>query len=440
MEQYTQMKNSGVPWILDIPESWGIRVLFQLADQVKNKNKELSEKNLLSLSYGKIKRKDINSSDGLLPESFDGYNIIEENDIVLRLTDLQNDHTSLRVGQSHERGIITSAYTTLRPSTLVWPKYLYYTLHAYDLIKGFYGMGSGVRQGLNYDEVKTIKVPFPSLNEQRAIVTYLDNHVAQIDSIIAEAQASIEEYKQWRASVIFEAVTKGLNPNAKMRNSGIEWLGEIPADWRFVRITRLLDYSHPYPIGDGDHGLVKPSDYLDSGIPYIRVQNVGWGTEITLDNVVYISEETNAKIASSTLRPNDILFAKTGATIGKTGIIPQSIPIANTTSHVGKITIQSKYNPKFILYVLSSQVGFYQFWEAAGKKTTRPELSIDEIKATKVLLPPTRTEQDTIVEYLERRINDIDGMLLEKLEIINDLETYKRSLIYDAVTGKRKVV
>ena len=98
MEQYRQMRNSGVPWILDIPESWGIRVLFQLADQVKNKNKDMSEQNLLSLSYGRIKRKDINSSDGLLPESFDGYNIIEANDIVLRLTDLQNDHTSLRVG------------------------------------------------------------------------------------------------------------------------------------------------------------------------------------------------------------------------------------------------------------------------------------------------------------------------------------------------------
>lgn len=105
MEQYTQMKSSGVSWIQDIPSTWGIRALFQLAEQVKNKNKDLSEQNLLSLSYGRIKRKDINSPDGLLPASFDGYNIIEANDIVLRLTDLQNDHTSLRVGQAKERGI-----------------------------------------------------------------------------------------------------------------------------------------------------------------------------------------------------------------------------------------------------------------------------------------------------------------------------------------------
>ena len=171
-------------------------------------------------------------------------------------------------------------------------------------------------------------------------------------------------------------------------------------------------------IGDGDHGLVKPSDYLDEGIPYIRVQNLGWGTEITLDNIVYISEETNAKISSSTLRPNDILFAKTGATIGKTGIVPQNIPMANTTSHVGKITIEEQYNAKFILYVLSSQIGYNQFWEAAAKKTTRPELSIDEIKAVKVVLPPTKREQDEIVDYLDQRITEIDSMISKKQEDI----------------------
>ena len=184
MERYAQMKNSGVDWIQDIPTGWGVRVLFQLADQVKNKNKDLAEKNLLSLSYGKIKRKDINNPEGLLPESFDGYNIIEADDIVLRLTDLQNDHTSLRVGQAKERGIITSAYTTLRPSVLVNPQYLYYVIHAYDLIKGFYGMGAGVRQGLNYDEVKTIRVPLPPMEEQKSIVAFLDDQVSQIDSII----------------------------------------------------------------------------------------------------------------------------------------------------------------------------------------------------------------------------------------------------------------
>ena len=236
MDQYTQMKKSGVNWILDIPDTWGVRVLFQLANQVRNKNKDLLEQNLLSLSYGKIKRKDINNPEGLLPESFDGYNIIEKDDIVLRLTDLQNDHTSLRVGQAKEKGIITSAYTTLRPSGLVNPQYLYYVLHAYDLIKGFYGMGAGVRQGLNFDEVKTIKVPFPSLEEQQDIVTYLDDQVFQIDSIIEEAKLSIEEYKRWKQSIIHEAVTKGIDKTVETRDSGISWIGRIPSHWTVRKI------------------------------------------------------------------------------------------------------------------------------------------------------------------------------------------------------------
>ena len=159
---YEKTKDSGIEWIGSVPSHWRVHTLYQLVTQVKEKNSNLQEKNLLSLSYGKIKRKDIDSPDGLLPASFDGYNIIEDGDIVLRLTDLQNDHTSLRVGLATERGIITSAYTTLRPIDTSNSKYLYYLLHAFDLKKGFYGMGSGVRQGLNYAEVKELRVVLPS--------------------------------------------------------------------------------------------------------------------------------------------------------------------------------------------------------------------------------------------------------------------------------------
>ena len=150
---YEKTKDSGIEWIGSVPSHWRVHTLYQLVTQVKEKNSNLQEKNLLSLSYGRIKRKDIDSPDGLLPASFDGYNIIEDGDIVLRLTDLQNDHTSLRVGLAIERGIITSAYTTLRPMDTSNSKYLYYLLHACDLKKGFYGMGSGLRQGLNNSEV-----------------------------------------------------------------------------------------------------------------------------------------------------------------------------------------------------------------------------------------------------------------------------------------------
>lgn len=213
--RYTDMKDSGIKWIGEVPASWNVRTLYQLATRVNNKNSDLAEQNLLSLSYGKIKRKDINTKDGLLPASFDGYNIIEAGDIVLRLTDLQNDHTSLRVGQATERGIITSAYTTLQPINPSNARYLYYLLHAFDLKKGFYGMGSGVRQGLNYDEVKELRSVLPSQIEQDAIVSYLDDVCQQIDLIIEEAKSSIEGYKGWRLSTIKEVTTHGISKDVE---------------------------------------------------------------------------------------------------------------------------------------------------------------------------------------------------------------------------------
>ena len=149
--------------------------------------------------------------------------------IVLRLTDLQNDHTSLRVGLATERGIITSAYTTLRPIDTSNSKYLFYLLHAFDLKKGFYGMGSGVRQGLNYAEVKELRIVLPRQDEKDTIVQFLDEQCAQIDTLIEEAKLSVAEYKKWRASIVFEAVTKGLNPLAEMKDSHIDWIGQMPA-------------------------------------------------------------------------------------------------------------------------------------------------------------------------------------------------------------------
>jgi len=218
---YEKMKDSGIEWIGNIPSHWRIHTLYQLVTQVREKNRDLQEKNLLSLSYGKIKRKDIDSPDGLLPASFDGYNIIEAGDIVLRLTDLQNDHTSLRVGLATERGIITSAYTTLRPIDLKTSKYLYYLIHAFDLKKGFYGMGSGVRQGLNYGEAKELRVVLPSPEEQDAIVHFLDDQCSQIDLAIDEANSSIQDYKTLKANTISTTVLSGLNGDVEERKCRI---------------------------------------------------------------------------------------------------------------------------------------------------------------------------------------------------------------------------
>ena len=225
-----------------------------------------------------------------------------------------------------------------------------------------------------------------------------------------------------------------------MKESGISWLGTIPQNWDIVKIIRIADKAHPYAIGDGDHGLIKPDDYLEEGIPYIRVQNLGWATELDTTNIVYISEETNQKIKNSTLRPNDVIFAKTGATIGKTAIIPPNIPIANTTSHVGKITVSNQYNARYVFYVLSSVVGYRQFWEYASSKTTRPELAMDEIKQIYITLPRDLNEQTVIVNYLDKTCGMLNRLIAIKQKKIEELEQYKKTIIYEYITGKKEVL
>lgn len=434
-----EMKDSGVEWIGEIPADWTIVRVSHLFANRKNPNRKGEEKNRLSLSYGRIIRKDINSEEGLLPESFNTYNIVEPGDIIIRPTDLQNDKRSLRTGLSKDHGIITSAYIALKPITSrIDSRFYYYLLHSYDIEKVFYNMGNGVRQGLTFALFAKLPIVKPSLLEQQSIADYLDSKCSQIDFIVEKTRQEIEKLKEYRQSMITEAVTKGLDPDVEMKDSGVEWIGKIPSSWKIGRVKNILDYADKYPIGDGDHGLIKPTDYKDSGIPYIRVQNLTWEGTLDLSKVVYISSETNQKIRGSQLKPNDILIAKTGATIGKVGIIPNDMPISNTTSHVGKITISKKHNPSFLLYVLSSNLVREQLKEISAMQSTRPELGISNMKNL-VITIPSRDVQDEIAITLSRKTAQIDLAVRKQYQLIDKLQEYKKSLIYECVTGKKEV-
>ncbi len=315
-------------------------------------------------------------------------------------------------------------------------KYYFYLASSFDYK---YYMSQTTLPSMTQSNYENMIIPLPSLKMQRNIVAFLDNKCAEVDAITSDIESQIDTLEQYKRSIITEAVTKGLNPSVEMKDSGVEWIGKIPKDWELMKITYIADSRYPYSLGDGDHGLMKTDDYIDDGIPYIRVQNIGWCTDLQLDNVVYISEENNKRIKNSTLKPGDILFVKTGATIGKTGIVPDNIKIANTTSHVAKLTVSEKYNSKYILYFLSSQIGYKQMWDIASQKTTRPELSIDEIKTMKVIAPSSKDEQDTIVDYLDDKCSDIDAVISDKQTQHEILTEYKKSLIYEYVTGKKDV-
>ena len=406
---YEKTKDSGIEWIGSVPSRWRVHTLYQLVTQVKEKNSNLQEKNLLSLSYGKIKRKDIDSPDGLLPASFDGYNIIEDGDIVLRLTDLQNDHASLRVGLATERGIITSAYTTLRPIDTSNSKYLFYLLHAFDLKKGFYGMGSGVRQGLNYAEVKELRVVLPDQDEQDNIVRFLDDQCLQIDAMIAEAKISIDDYKMMRESVVFEAVTKGLSKKCKTKDSGVDIIGEIPQAWYLRRLRFLCDVS----TGNQDtQNAIEDGKYPF----YVRSPIVERSNKYTFDC-------------------EGILMAGDGAGAGR--IFHHAF--GKYAVHQRVYCFRSFHNilPRYFYYYMSSRIS--KEMDKGSAKSTVPSVRLPMLLNFKVTVPPEE-EQVEICEYLDKQISLIDALILEKNELLQELESYKRSLIFETVTGKRKVV
>lgn len=208
LDKNVSMKDSGVDWLGEIPEHWEVFPLFYLLEENKDKNNGMKNSNLLSLSYGNIIRKDIDTPFGLLPSSFEGYQIVNNGDIILRLTDLQNDKRSLRTGFVKEKGIITSAYVGLKQSPIKSnSEYIHYVLHAYDLKKLFYSMGGGLRQSLNFSAIKRIPLLFPPLKEQSKIVEELNRKQLKINSIRKQIELQIEKLKEYRKIIIHDAVT-----------------------------------------------------------------------------------------------------------------------------------------------------------------------------------------------------------------------------------------
>lgn len=420
----TEMKDSGIEWIGNIPNDWKVsRVgnFFSFSSGDSLTNEDIRDDGMY-LVYG---------ANGIRGYYFK-YNL-DKKRICL-------DELAALAGNVHivdEKVWVTEHALIASDKLNLVEEYYGYVFESMNLIQYSKSSAQPVISG---DTLQKLRFPVPELSEQQAIADYLDETCSKIDEIIAEAKASIEEYKELKQSILFETMTRGIQSDRKYKTCDYEWLGKVPEDWSLMKITHILDDNDSYPIGDGDHGLIKTDSYKSEGIPYIRVQNIGWGTPLLMDNVVYISKEDNERIKGSQLKPGDVLFVKTGATIGKTAIVPNNIPISNTTSHVGKITVSKEHNSKYIFYLLSSFIGYKQFWDIACMKATRPELSISEIKQMKVLIPSTRDEEDEIVEYLDNKLPEYETLICIKESLINDLEAYKKSLIYEVVTGKRRVV
>ena len=207
LDPKAKMNSSGIEWVGDIPKDWAVLPFRALFYEKNNQNKSGAVQNVLSLSYGRIVDRDVESNLGLLPASFDTYQIIEEGWIVFRLTDLQNDHKSLRTALSKKHGIITSAYLAVEAVKSIRPAYAAYLLHSYDIHKVFYSMGGGIRQSIGYVELKWMPIPLPSIKEQDTIINYLDIESGKTDKAASLIMMQIDQLKEYRSSLIYSAVT-----------------------------------------------------------------------------------------------------------------------------------------------------------------------------------------------------------------------------------------
>lgn len=395
--------------------------MSQLAIPVKCKNAGMKETNLLSLSYGKIVRKDIEKAEGLAPASYEEYNIISEGDIVLRLTDLQNDQRSLRTGLAEERGIITSAYLTIRPDVdRVFPDYLHYLLYAADVAKIFYNMGSGLRQSLDWSEISHMLLPVPPPEEQRWIAGYLNERCGLINEARKAIKNEVEALRRLRKATIFKAVTKGLGDNVPMQDSGIEWIGSIPANWRMVPNYAVFSEFREVAGNRSDQYTLL---------------------SLTKQGIIERDMDGGGKFPSSfdtyqVVRPGQMVFClfdidETPRTVGlsaKKGMITGAYDVFDVK--------QSVCDPRYALY-------FYLIVDE-GKhlrpyyRSLRKTLTSTAFRHVKMPLPLLE-EQQCIAEYLDERCDAIDSFIDVRLKQLERLEDYRKSLIYAYATGKKEV-
>lgn len=421
------MKESGIDWIGQIPEEWEVAKVNHIFEEHKQKNRGNKEKNLLSLSYGRIIRKSIDSSFGLLPESFDTYNIIQRGDIVLRLTDLQNDKRSLRVGLARENGIITSAYLTLRLKNLESnDSYMYYLLHTYDICKVFYNFGGGVRQGGTWSDIYKMELLIPPCNEQQKIADFLDKKTAQLDKAKALLEEQIQKLKYYRASLIYETVTKGVDKNVPMKDSGIDWIGQVPQGWIVKRLKDYVDFqtgtTPPQSIGVNQErkGVCwfKPGDFSDESIDLTSAEN-------------YITSEIINQQKLSVYPEKTILVVGI-ASIGKVGYSENS---SYSNQQITALKVIGQIFPKYLAYFMFSSG---QYIRETALYTVVPIINNQYLSSIKIVLP-NRVVQETIVECLDKKIGQINKMIVIKNEQIKNINEQRQTLIYDYVTGKRRV-
>ncbi len=422
---YPNNKDSGVAWLGRVPAHWEVKPFYGVVTECCEPNVGMVEDNLLSLSYGRIVRKDISANDGLLPESFETYQIVHAGDIVLRLTDLQNDKRSLRSALVRETGIITSAYLAIR-ARIALPEYIAHLLRAYDTTKVFYSMGGGLRQAMKFGDLKRMPTLLPPLPEQQRIAAFLDRETGKIDELVAEQRRLLELLKEKRQAVISHAVTKGLNPDAPLKPSGIEWLGAIPKHWRHTRLkwatSHIIDCPHETPLysDDGQYRVIRTADIEEGRLEVSHM--------FRLDEAEYQNRTRRAKLAS-----RDIVYGREGERWGHAALVPSDDAFC-----LGQRMMQFRpnelFDSAFLMWLLNSRPTYLQgAMDTVG--ATSPHVNVSTIRNYELAQPPIE-EQRSIARYLDAETQKFDALTAEAERAIELLQERRAALISAAVTGQ----
>ncbi len=425
LKRYDAYKDSGVEWLGEIPSHWGVLPGLSFIYENKDRNKGMIRNTVLSLSYGNIRVKGEDELTGLVPESFETYQFVNKGDLIFRPTDLQNDMVSLRSSISEFDGIITNAYLNLRFTSKANPKYFHYFFRAIDNNKIIYGLGSGLRQNISYLDFRRFNFPFPPFPEQTAIASFLDRKTALIDQAITIKQQQIELLKERRQILIHKAVTRGLNPTIKMKDSGVEWIGEIPEGWEVKRLKNATKIFR----GKFTHRPRNDERLYDGKYPFFQTGDVARAGKYLSD---YKQTLNDFGLRVSTLFPKGTIVITIAANIGDISIL--DIDACFPDSIVG-------FEPMDFIerdFLYSSLLIMKEQFMSSTIKNTQMNLNVDRLGTNSIVIPSIN-EQNQILEYIETVTTKIATAISLKEKEIEGLKEYKATLINGAVTGKVKV-
>ena len=418
----TEMKDSGVQWLGNVPKEWSVgKVKHEFYATKTIVGGKVNDYERLALTLNGVIKRSKDAGDGLQPEKFDGYQILKEHELVFKLIDLANVSTS-RVGLSPYTGIVSPAYIVLHHRKDMNPRYGEYYFLSMWMNEVFNHIGGdGVRSALNAKDLLNIPYLKVSSDEQQAIADYLDETCSKIDEIIAEAKASIDEYKELRIAAVNDAVTHGIHNNA-VKDSNVDWIGKVPDNWKIIITKRLFKIKKDIAGKEGyivlsitQKGIV-PKVFGGKGqfaADYSNYQLVNKG-DFAMNHMDLLTGWLDISEYDGVTSPDYRVFVPTG--------------YEDIYAPYYKYVMQNCYSCR-IYYGLGHGVAGMGRWR----------LPADMFLNFKLPMPP-KAEQKEIADFLDKRTAEIDSLITEKESLINDLEAYKKSLIYEVVTGKRRVV